>query len=323
MVRLLFKIPLLNEISRTCLRLTQKRYVWSIGIYEGRNPLLFHYPTRDINPVLTCRDVNDISASFVADPFMVRDNGTWYMFFEVMDTIHNKGKIGLATSADGRNWDYKRIILEESFHLSYPYVFEWGGNYYMIPESREAMSVRLYEAELFPVKWRYLRDLVNGHPYLDPSIARIYGRWWLFTALGNDTLLIHYADDLFGEWHSHKGNPVVLGNNLAARPAGRTICFHGHIIRYAQDCQNEYGSSVRAIEVTRLTPTAYEEKELGQGPILKASGTGWNSHGMHTIDPFQLNENSWIACVDGRQPASLFVLTQRLIKRCIKRSISQ
>ena len=38
------------------------------------------------------------------------------------------------------------IVLAEPFHLSYPYVFEWQGSHYMIPESGAAKSVRLYRA---------------------------------------------------------------------------------------------------------------------------------------------------------------------------------
>ena len=59
----------------------------------------------------------------VADPFMVFENGTWYMFFEAMNDFESRGVIGLATSEDGLSWQYQKIILNESFHLSYPYVF--------------------------------------------------------------------------------------------------------------------------------------------------------------------------------------------------------
>jgi hypothetical protein len=40
-------------------------------------------------------------------------------------TGEQEGEIGLATSEDGLKWDYKQVVLNEPFHLSYPYVFEW------------------------------------------------------------------------------------------------------------------------------------------------------------------------------------------------------
>src|SRR5919106_1772188 len=67
---------------------------WSIGIYIGTSPWDFPSPTQIDNPVLTRRDVSDVPAAFVADPFMLRTAHTWYMFFEVVNTSTNKGEIG-------------------------------------------------------------------------------------------------------------------------------------------------------------------------------------------------------------------------------------
>src|SRR5262245_26175147 len=104
--------------------------MWSIAIYTGITP--FNLQPR--LPVLTKADVTDIPAAFVADPFMAQRNQTWYMFFEVMHGTKHLGEIGLATSNDALTWTYDRIVLREPFHLSYPHVFEWQNQYYMIPE---------------------------------------------------------------------------------------------------------------------------------------------------------------------------------------------
>src|SRR5512146_2116952 len=109
---------------------------WSIGIYVGDGPLTIAPPSDQPNPVLTRHDVTDVFASFVADPFMLRVDGTWHMFFEVL-TLRDGSWIGVishATSRDGRRWEYDRTVLSEPFHLSYPYVFESGSDFYMIPE---------------------------------------------------------------------------------------------------------------------------------------------------------------------------------------------
>ena len=109
-----------------------RRDRWSIGIYVGDSPYHF-WPAKNLrNPVLTAKDVTDRKAEFVADPFMVKEQGIWYMFFEVLDRASGKGEIGLAVSGNGLHWAYRQIILTESFHLSYPYVFKWEGEYYMI-----------------------------------------------------------------------------------------------------------------------------------------------------------------------------------------------
>ncbi len=94
--------------------------MWSIGIYSGESLFNLTPPEGVVNPVLTSREVNDVSAAFVADPFMISVSGSWYMFFEVFNRETNKGDIGLAVSKAGFDWKYQQIILSEPFHLSYP-----------------------------------------------------------------------------------------------------------------------------------------------------------------------------------------------------------
>jgi len=274
---------------------------WSIGIYRGTFPVKFDSPDNVRNPVLTANDVTDVAADYVADPFMIREDSTWYMFFEVMNAQTHQGDIGLAVSKDGLNWVYQHIVLDEPFHLSYPYVFKWRKDYYMIPESSRANSIRLYKAVGFPTQWSFVGTLLYG-VFVDPSILRHDGRWWLFAGTHpgrNDTLRLYYASDLGGPWIEHPESPIVDGDAHTARPGGRVSVFDGHIVRYAQDDAPTYGNGVRAFEITELTPFRYAEKEILETPILKPSGTGWNAAGMHTIDPHHLYGNTWIACVDG------------------------
>jgi hypothetical protein len=112
-------------IRMTYQRLLPKSYGrWAIGIYEGSTPFNLTPPEDISNPVLTGKDVTDIDARCVADPFMVFEKGRFYMFFEVLNRKTNKGSIGYAESEDGQQWEYKQIIIDENFHLSYPYIFE-------------------------------------------------------------------------------------------------------------------------------------------------------------------------------------------------------
>src|SRR5262249_55013165 len=127
--------------------------IWSIGIYQGKSPLTLAPALEINNPVLTHDSVSDAPAMFVADPFMLQAQGMWYMFFEVMNVQTGKGEIGLATSVNALRWRYQQIVLREPFHLSYPYVFQLENDYYMIPESYQANSIRLYKAVEFPTQW--------------------------------------------------------------------------------------------------------------------------------------------------------------------------
>jgi hypothetical protein len=277
----------------------KKQEGWSIGIYVGESPLKIFSPMNVKNPVLTAIDVTDVAADYVADPFMVRENDKWYMFFEVMRSGNRQGKIGFATSDDGFSWTYKRIVIDEPFHLSYPYVFKWKDDYFMVPESVQARSLRLYKATRFPTEWSFVKSLVNDVAYSDPSIVRYQDRWWIFASPTDDVLRLFSAPDLFGRWTEHPRSPLISGDSRIARPGGRVIEFNGGLLRYAQDDSSAYGYGVRAFAITEMTSSSYKEKEVEGNPIIKASGNGWNAKGMHTIDPHQLEANKWIACVDG------------------------
>jgi hypothetical protein len=277
--------------------------VWSIGVYVGTSPFQFTSLEHASNPVLTYTNVSDVPAAFVADPFMLRVNQIWCMFFEVMNCQTGRGEIGLALSENGLKWTYQQIVLAEPFHLSYPYVFEWMNDYYLIPETHQAGSIRLYKASTFPIHWSFCRTLLNGSYLVDASIFRFENKWWLFTdtspGMRHDTLRLYYADELTGPWLEHPRSPIIQGNAHIARPAGRVSVLQDRIIRYAQDCMPAYGTQVRAFEVTELTTRRYHERFVDASPVIAASGEGWNASGMHHIDPHLLDDGRWIACVDG------------------------
>jgi hypothetical protein len=257
-----FKVA--KNLVRTFVR---RRMDWSIGIYIGESPINFDSPKNISNPVLSAKHVTDVPANFVADPFMVRENGTWYMFFEVLNGRDNKGDIGLAISHDGFKWNY---------------------------------SIRLYKAVDFPTKWSFVKTLLDGADYVDSSVFNYKGMWWMFsTSPKSDILRLYYANDLMGTWIEHPKSPLIEGNINIARPGGRVIVRDEKIFRYTQDDEKFYGNKVRVFEITELTTTTYQEKEVIKNPIIKASGSGWNKTGMHNIDAHQIDEDQWIACVDG------------------------
>ena len=276
--------------------------MWSIGIYTGHSPFHLQPPASKTNPVLTSADVSDLPAEFVADPFMVQHDGRWYMFFEVMNSETRRGEIGLATSDDAFTWTYEQIVLNEAFHLSYPYVFEWRGEHYMIPETLSASAVWLYKADEFPTRWSKQWKLLDG-AHADPSLLFFNDLWWLFTCgtpYGHDELRLYFARDLDGPWKEHPRSPIVRGDKWRARPAGRILTLNGRAIRFAQECQPHYGTRVRAFNILELSRDRYVEVEVQNSPVLSPGEHAWNGFGMHHVDAHLQPDGRWIACVDGR-----------------------
>lgn len=293
---------MLHLLKKTAKKYIRRREEWTIGIYTGNSPLELKPHPQANNPVLTADDITDINADFVADPFMVEAGGCWYMFFEVLDLKDELGKIALATSQDGVNWAYHQTVLEEPFHMSYPYVFNWQGEYYMVPETYQDKSIRLYQATEFPNKWTCVSVLLNDRCYVDATLFRYHEQWWMFSCQegDNNTLYLHSADSLEGPWREHPQSPLVKGDASRSRPAGRVIALGDRLFRYAQDCEDVYGKQVNAFEITELTKMSYCEKALSENPILEPQRNTWKSMGMHTVDAHPFKEN-WIACVDGRR----------------------
>ena len=273
---------------------------WSIGIYSGSSLLNLADSLNTKNPVLKAADVTDIEAAFVADPFVLHTDSKYYMFFEVLNKKDKQGDIGVAESTDGKNWKYKQIVLDEKFHLSYPYVFEWNHNFYMIPESHQDLSVRLYKASAFPTRWEYMGDLLKGYHFVDSSIIRYKNKWWLFVSIPeNDVLNLYFSDKLMGPWKQHPLSPVVKHNKHIARCGGRLLKIENKLYRFAQDDDPTYGNQVHAFEIVEMTETAYREKLVSDSPVVKATASGWNALGMHHVDVFQTSKIEWLAVVDG------------------------
>ncbi len=275
----------------------KKQQEWSIGIYSGGSPLTLSSKIK--NPVLTKEDVTDVSALFVADPFMIKVNNTWYMFFEVKNGYDYQTDIAYAISPDGFNWEYKEIVLNEQFSQSYPYVFEWEGEHYMMAESHMTNSIRIYRAWDFPRQWILEDILITGKDFVDPSIFRHDDKWWIFASTPkNKDLYLFYSDNLTSGWEEHPLSPVIKGDKNIARPGGRVIEYNGDIYRFAQDDEPYYGNQVRAFKITEITVDDYSEEEVSESPVLRKGEFAWTNKGMHHLDAHR-TEEGWIAAVDG------------------------
>jgi len=305
------KVPWLEMLYRW----SQNRWgfemprTYVIARYAGTRPWMLASDDSVVNPVLTRFDVNDAPALFVADPFVMCVGGEWQLFFEVLRADTQLGVVALATSADGVVWSYQGIIVDEPFHLSYPFVFAWDSEVYMIPESLGTRSVRLYRAIAYPRQWEFVADLLAGEDFADSTVFRHGGRWWMFTETGarsetgervgwHDVLRLFFADELKGPWTEHPMSPVVDGDSRVARMAGRVLEHEGRLVRFGQDCSSVYGRQVFAFEIVELSPHRYEERAITEQPVVGPGRDGWNAGGMHHIDAVFI-DGAWVAYVDG------------------------
>ena len=276
---------------------------FSIAIFAGKSPFDLQPAPLASNPVLTPMDITEAPVGTVADPFMLNVRGAWYMFFEMTNKFHSKGEIALATSQDALQWNFEQVVLSEPFHMSYPYVFEWQSDFYMVPETGRDKSVRLYRADHFPLDWTCVATLLEGSRFSDSSVFHFDDLWWLFTDAGANAkspmLRLYFTANLFGPWTEHPKSPLAGGDPRISRPGGRVVIIDGTPYRFTQNVYPVYGTEVRAFEIYELSTTTYSERQVGDRPIIGPGTEAWNRHGMHHIDPHPLEDGSWLACVDG------------------------
>lgn len=247
---------------------------------------------------------------FFADPFPIAFAGREYIFFEDLDHRTQKGVISFVeVVADGTHGPVQRV-LEEAWHLSYPFLYEDGGAIYMIPESSSNRTVELYRADPFPHRWVKEATLISGVELSDATIVRRGEKLWMFGATRDgsgsysDTLSIFSAPRLTGPWHEHGGNPVLI-DQRAARPAGNFFHREGKLWRPVQDCARGYGTGVGLAEVLRLDDNGFEQRVH---TVLRTPPE-WPGKRLHTLSRYGALE-----CIDGSGHAPKYAVVGALLR---------
>ncbi len=233
---------------------------------------------------------------FWADPFVIRRDGRYHLFFEQMMFGDTNGTIAHLSIGDDGDVSPAQVVLAENFHLSYPFVFEYEGETYLMPECSEERVVQLYRCTEFPYRWEKHTVLLDDIEAVDPTLFFHADRWWLFVGKRehvftsfHDELHLFHTDDLFsGNWTPHPLNPVV-SDVRCARPAGNIIEQGGSIYRPAQDGGRGYGGGITLKKISKLSESEYSEYTVSH------VAPTWNNNliGVHT-----LNREGRLAVID-------------------------
>lgn len=223
---------------------------------------------------------------FWADPFSIKVGGKYYIFFE--EYLNSAGRAHISVIEVDQNGIVSgpTEVLKLDCHLSYPFVFEWRGDYYMIPETGDKNVVQLYRATSFPFEWQLQQVLLEAKQPLDATLVEVNGTWWMFVNIQEEGVLVnwdelhlYHSDSLLGPWKPHARNPVI-SDVRSARPAGRLFWSNGVLYRPSQDSSIRYGYATTISRVNRLSPTEYSETEVAK--ILP----DWDKDilGVHTLN---------------------------------------
>ncbi len=234
---------------------------------------------------------------FWADPFIVFRDDVYYLFFEELRFAQDKGYISVMELTERGVKTGPRVVLERPYHLSYPFLFQWQGRDYMIPETMDAGIIEVYECVEFPNQWRRLKTLIANIRAVDTTLFQGQDRWWMFCNVAEGPaddpfaklFLFHAPDPLSAHWQPHPLNPVV-NDARASRPGGNLFEREGELIRVTHDCGPDTGRGVRLKKIVTLTEREYREEEIA---VLQPS-PGDGLLRIHT-----LNRQNRMTVIDG------------------------
>jgi len=252
---------------------------WMIGIIDR--------PIEDSLNWTECPPVRWIgprsSKRYLADPF-AWPGKTGLVLCEAYDFATRKGRIvKLQLHGDA-------IVKEEPLdipipgHLSFPFLFEEGGQVYALMESSQARLLSLLRwAD--DKGWETTATILADVGAADSVLFRHGGLLWIAYTdidLGPfDNLNLCFAPSLAGPWTRHAANPVKR-DPRSARCGGQPFTVAGQLYRPAQDCVGGYGVGLRIMRIADCTPTSYAEEEVSS----ITPGRGRNPHGLHTLSAY-------------------------------------
>jgi hypothetical protein len=247
--------------------------------------LIYRY---EDHPRFTCAGSQPLAPPrdrFWSDPFPIQRGGRTFIFIEEFVYRLKRGRIAVLELDANGIAGQPRPVLELPYHLSYPFLFEWQGELYMLPEAATSRQLTAYRCVEFPLRWEPAVTLLDGVSVLDATLLEHAGRWWLFASQREhpgattwDELFLYSADNpLSRTWQPHPLNPVV-SNVERARPAGRIFCEQGQLYRPAQNSAGSYGAGLVMHVIERLEPDAYQERVVAS--ILPEPGRT----GVHTFN---------------------------------------
>ena len=231
---------------------------WALAYARGENVLSMHR--------LRYRRPDD--ARLWADPFPVAHADGRFVFFEEQ-LPGERGHIAVSRVEDDGTWSPPSVALRCEHHLSYPFVFEWEGSMFMVPESASERRAEVYRCIGFPDRWRLEQVLLNDVRAADATLARLGDTWWMFVSIAPeevpifDELHLFHASSPLGPWTAHARNPVKC-DATNSRPAGRLFTVGEKLYRPAQDCGPRYGYATVINEITRLDGERFEEREVSR-----------------------------------------------------------
>ena len=283
----LFRMPtnaeMFSRLSRLGTKYVAGHFQSALNTEQWALAYRFRTGPGDMNNTLyRFKNLSPPKDRFWADPCVIKTGDRYYVFIEEYLNKTGKGHISVVELDRKGVVSGPTTVLERDYHLSYPFVFEWNNDYYMVPESAGNKTVELYRSTSFPFDWKLEKVLMTDIRAKDATLAEVDGTWWMFVSIAEhsipDELYLFSAESPLGPWTPHPRNPVK-SDVRGSRPAGGLFNWNGELYRPAQDSSGRYGYAISINKVTQLDEEGFREEQVSS--VLP----NWNKRllATHTI----------------------------------------
>jgi len=208
------------------------------------------------------------SRYWMADPFLYERNGEIYVFYEMWDFFRGRGVIAYSKINEDFSVTKPKIVINERYHLSFPNIFDWEGETYIIPESCGNNCVQLYRCVDFPDVWENCGMLVQSLYACDSVLMRDKNNLFLHTnviaknncghvpscfveSIMYPVLIPDSSKKEFGELEAVSCSVGDYG----IRNAGSPFYYGESLYRVGQDCRGgKYGGGICIFKVDSVKP---------------------------------------------------------------------
>lgn len=252
-------------------------------------------------------------SQYLADPFVITTNKDTYIFFEWYS--YKEGKSDIAVALKSENFSKYHKISNFKEHRSYPFVFSKNNTIYCIPEAYQTKKVILYRFDESDLSLKEDSVLLEGKPYVDPTLCFHDGKWFLFVSpqeQSHTNLEIFWSENTRGPYKPHLQNPVKIDCH-GSRPAGKIVEINGRLTRPSQDSTAHYGQAIVMQEINELDEQRYKE-EVSE-VIFPFSHAKYDK-GIHTI-----NSDGKITVFDSKRFTFTFAGFAEQLRSKIRRKI--
>lgn len=193
-----------------------------------------------------------------ADPFLFKSGEKIYIYCEYTNEKKSKSYISFKELFPNEEKEW-HVAYEFEGHTSYPCIFKWAGELYMIPETVFDSSIKVLKFE--DNSWKEFSCLRRNINAPDTTFLKIGLKPYIFVyeIFSREKRTLHLCE-LDGKLSSIINDFIVKDYSTPdGRPGGNCFTKDGKLYRVAQPGISRYGEKINIIEFT-FDGGSYSEK---------------------------------------------------------------